>query len=351
MIRPKFTFKQTSIKIGLLKKHKLVDEMGYLKPDELYVSQLSEIQLQKYPIVTEDSYYLTQPDFIEAMLALGTDEIEVLVIMGATINDLMKIINFESRPWYRASKSLLYKTVKTLQNHFWNSAEGRAWKESLPGDDINDTIGKLVGYSKSTISNIKFIGDKDYALLDKIDDPDEDMTLTRARLLIEQGEAMDRKKDNYSEYNDEKDEDLEPDDPGEGDDVDVPAPEEPEMRPGTPKPLANAGHSGGGAKSVQHKKAERPKKEKVICDARLTSFSVSLGKYGDYTLDDSNGRTALIMNGKFAGFVYVDAEPSNNPNEKLQFIIQNPDEGWSFHVSATRIVKLLKKQEVDNSNA
>ena len=348
MIRPKFTFKQTTIKLALLKKHKLVDEMGYLKPDELYVSQLSEILLQKYPIVTEDLYYLTQPDFIEAMLALGADEIEVLVITGATINDLMKIINFESRPWYRASKSLLYKTVKTLQNHFWNTTEGKAWKECLPGDDINEVIGALVGYSKSTISNIKFIGDRDYALLDKIDDPDEDMTLTRARLLIEQGETMDRKKDNYSEFNDEKGED-ELDD--EDEDVDGTTPEEPEMRPGTPGPFLNSIPLGTESKPAQPMKAAKPKKEKVICDAKLTGFSVSLGKYGNYTLDDSNGRTALIMNGKFAGFVHVDAEPSNNPNEKLQFIMQNPDEGWSFHVIATRIYKLLKKQEVDNSNA
>ena len=110
--------------IASLKNHILVESMGYLKPDDLYISDVEALGIYKRPIVTEDNFVLTLPDYIDAARKLGVTDIEVLVIIGATSNDLIRLINFESRPWYRASKSLLYKAIKVLQKHLWNTAEG-----------------------------------------------------------------------------------------------------------------------------------------------------------------------------------------------------------------------------------
>ena len=333
MIRPTFTYERIVVKLSLLKKHPLVDQMGYLKPDDLYISELTDLKILKLPIITQDNYYLTLPDYVEAKKEIGDEEIEVVTINGATINDLLRIVNFESRPWYKASKSLLFKTIRTLQQHLWNTPDGKAWRDTLHGEDINSIIGQLVGYSGSTVSNIKYIGERDYSLLEMIDDPDVDMTLTRARFLIEQGEAMDKKKDNYSKLS----EDDINDDQGEIEHDE----DEEEFMDGESMSTSVTKNC-----KPSKRKAEKEVAPNIGFDAVLKGFSVSFGKYGDYTLDLSTGEAVMLLNDAFVGVVSINPEKSNNINEKVHFIMQNADEGWSFHVTGTRIGKLLKKQEV-----
>ncbi len=336
----KYSIKRSTKKLSEIKKHPLVDQMGYLRPDELYIEQLAEIGLYKAPLITEDGYYITLPDYIEASIQIGAKEIDVIVIEGCNGNDLLKIINFESRPWYRASKTILYKSIKTLQQHLWNTDEGRAWRDSLPGGDVNDVIGRLVGYSASTISLVKYIGENNYPLLDQVDDPDVDMTLSRANQIVKANLAINAKKDNYSDAfytnlasqnEDDLENDMDEDEDHCNDPVDSADKGSEKIKP--------AGLKNG-----------KPPKQKEIFNIPLTSFSVGLGQYGDYTLDMSTGSPAILYNDKFAGFVKIKPKQSNNPNEGLHFVMQNAEAEWSFHVIVSRINKLIKQQEVCCSN-
>jgi len=58
----------------------------------------------------------------------------------------------------------------------------------------------------------------------------------------------------------------------------------------------------------------------------------------------------MLCNDRLMGTVSINADKNNNPDEGLHYIIQNAEEGWSFHVIAKSLNKLIKKQGVSNSN-
>ncbi|MFA6151021.1 MAG: hypothetical protein WC716_06865 [Chitinophagaceae bacterium] len=329
-----------------LSAHPIVQALGYIRPDDLYIGELKYFGLIKPVIITDDDYYISNPDYIDAALQLGEKNIDVVVIEGASINDIIRLINFESRLAYRASKTLLYKIIKVLQEHLWNTPEGRVWAETIEGENIDKKIGLIVGYSGSTVALVKSIGKKDPTLLDRIDDPDGDMTLTKAMNQLKAEEDLNKRNDNYANerftnlppgYDPELEEltgdDVEPD--GDGGDG------EPEF------------DSIGGTleKDPPKAKNKKPAPIKIPCDAQLTGFSVGFGKYGDFSLNLDNGTPAILLNDQFAGLVGITSKQTNDLKEGLHFVIQNAEVGWSFQVIATRISKLINTQEVDSKQA
>lgn len=330
MITRNFTLREETVDIFSLSKHFLVDSMGYLRPDDLYISGLAELGPTKRPIITEDMKYVTSPDLIDALKELGVKEVDVLVLDGANQNDLLKIINFESRPMYRGSKSLLYKTIKTLQHHLWNTDEGKEWYKQIHGDDINEKIGTLVGYKKSTISRIKSIGDNDFTYLEQVDDVDTEMTLRRAEEILDGERRLNERNDNYSGRLDSNGNAVKPTDD-----------ESREQDAKEPKPDVEQNNK---------KSAHKPKPAtKPLFNINLHGFNVDLGSYGCYALDCSSGNTIMKCNDRFAGIVNVSPQKSNNPDEGVKFIIQEANNaGWSFQVVARGISKLLKEQEVES---
>lgn len=332
MVIPKITFKQETARLCLLKKHTFIESMGYLKPDNFYTTEMWALRIPKYPVVI-DGYYLTSPEYIQAMLDAGVDTIDVLRVENATMNDLLRIVNLESRPWYRASKSMLYKAIKTIQSHMWNTEEGRQWRSSLPGDDINDVIGKIVGYSGSMVSKVKKIGDWNYAYLDAMDDPESNYTISSAEYLMEAEKRIQSKKDNYAgeQWSDTEDNEIDIDDSNDS--------------------SSRIDKEGEVVEGVSKNVTPRKTKAKQECikqgaDAVLTSFHVGFGKYGDFTLNLDGNTPAILMNDEFAGLVTIQPQKNNDLREGLHFIMQNADTGWSFHVIGTRISKLLKQKEV-----
>ncbi len=356
MTKHNFKLQQDTRNVSSLKNHQLVEAMGYLRPDDLYIADLTYLGTYKTPIVTDDGYVLTLPDYVDAARKAGIVDMDVLVITGATMNNLMRLINFESRPWYRASKSILYKSIKVLQNHLWNTEEGKQWRQTIKGDNINEQVGYLVGYGPSTVSLVKSIGDADYSLLDMIDDPESGMTLTKAMQVIKGNTEQNEKKDNLDHFestnlpeeagddddsddnidDDELDDDDLDDTDNDGDTKVAPAP-----KPGTAEPT-------GKSKSSKNK---APNKIKVKYDVPLTAFSVGLGSYGDFTLDLKTGRPAMLYNDTLVGPVSISDMGTNNPAEGLHYCIQGVDAKWSFQVIATRITNIVKEEEVCGKQA
>jgi hypothetical protein len=355
MVKHNFELQQDKRDLSSLKNHIMVETMGYLKPDDLYISDVKFLGVYKRPIITDDGYVLTLPDYVDAARKAGVLAMEVLVLTGANSNDLLRIINFESRPWYRASKAILYKSIKVLQDHLWNTEEGRLWRESIEGEGVNEVIGYLVGYSASTVSLVKSIGNADYSLLDQIDDPESGMTLTKAQQVIKDNADLEAKKDKLEHVNltnlpdvnegdDDLDDDFQEGDGSEGDNDGGEGGDKDNGTTGDPEP----------AKVKQAEKAVRgkkPAKQKVNYDVPLTSFSVGLGRYGDFTLDLKTGRPAMLYNDAFLGNVSISDKGHNNPAEGLHYVVQSVDVDWSFQVIATRITNIVKEEEVCGKQA
>lgn len=340
------TLRRENRELISLSAHPIVATLGYLRPDDLYLNELKHFGLYKPVIITDDGLYISNPDYIDAALQLGEKNIDVIIIEGASNNDIIRLINFESRVAYRASKTLLYKTIKMLQEHLWNTPEGRVWAENIEGENIDKKIGSIVGYSGSLVALVKSIGKKDPTLLDRIDDPDGDMTLTKAKQQLLSEEQLNARKDNYADvrltnlpegYELDSDELTDVDGVPDGDGCS----REPEF------------DSIGGMLEKDQPKVKNKKLApvKIPCEAQLTSFSVGFGKYGDYSLNLDNGVPAILCNDKFAGLVSISAKGSNDVKEGLHFVIQNVELGWSFHVIGTRISKLINTQEVDSKQA
>lgn len=320
--------------------------MGYLKPDDLYIADVKFLGVYKRPIISDDGYVLTLPDYVDAARKAGILDMEVLVLTNATANDLLRIINFDARPWYRASKAILYKSIKVLQQHLWNTDEGKVWRQTIPGQNINDQIGYLVGYGPSTVSLVKAIGDADYSLLDRIDDPEGDMTLTKAQRLIKDNAEQNGEKDNLDHFESTNLPEEAWDDDDSDDDIDeADNEEETEI---DPTKITEAAEPAGKTKSTKNR---APAKVKVKYDIPLTAFSVGLGRYGDFTLDLKTGRPALLYNNALVGHVSISDKGNNNPAEGIHYCIQGVDARWSFQVIATRITNIVKEEEVCGKQA
>ncbi len=350
MTKHNFELQKDTRSVSSLKNHQLVEAMGYLKPDDLYVSELGYLGLSKAPIITSDGYVLTLPDYVDAARKAGIPDMDVLILTGATANDLLRFVNFDARPWYRASKAILYKSIKVLEKHLWNTDEGKLWRQTIPGDNINEQIGYLVGYGQSTVSLVKTIGNADYSLLDRIDDPEGDMTLTKALRLIKDNAEQDGKNDNLGYVNEtnlpgeENDDDEEADDDEDDDGIDEPT-EHPEEKPGEPtEGVTTTGRS-------KSRKNAKPGKVKAKCDVALTGFTMGLGRYGDFTLDLKTSRPAILYNDALLGYVSITGKDTNDPSEGLHYVIQGADARWSFQVIATRITNIVKEEEVCRKQA
>ena len=343
----RFTLNRESRDVASLSIHPLVLEIGYIRPDELFLSDLRHFGLYKPVIITDDGFCITMPDYIDAAKQNGEKDVDALVIKGATYNDLLRLINFESRMSYRASKTILFKTIRLLEKHLWNTEEGKEWAKELKGDSIDEKIGSLVGYGDSTVALIKYIGKNDFALLDTVDDPDNEMTLTKAKQIVKENLAINAKKDNFEDVvftnlpaelsgeadEAEGDEEEDFDDPGEGA-KDVETDDDGDGESAVVIP----------AKPAKVVKDKKPAKSKAPCDVRLTDFSVGLGRYGDFKLDLKTGRPAILWNDRFAGHVSITPAASNDPDEGVQFVIQHIDSEWSFQVVARRITKIVKEE-------
>jgi len=345
--RPIFSLERATVRLSLLREHEIVSKLGYLKPDEIYANGVKELNLPEFPIVTEDHFYLTSPDYIDVLKAESDQydrEVEVFIVKGASINNLFQIVQFKSRPWYKASKSLLYKSVKVFQYHLWNTDEGRSWRDCLDGNDINEVLGKLFGYSASTISNVKAVGDYNYALLDQIDDPDANMTLTKALFLISEEKKLNSGKQKLSHVNLNNFEDEK-----EYDDVDTTDDIYEEEADDTSADQSEKGNvkNGGEAKVT----IENPKHLPTTSAINLTSFSVGFGSIGEFHLDLSTGTPAILHNDQFAGLVTITPSRKNNPDEGVHFVLQNHDNGWGFQVVAKRMSRHVKTQEVESKRA
>lgn len=351
MTKHNFELQKDTRSVSSLKNHQLVEAMGYLKPDDLYISELGYLGLSKAPIITSDGYVLTLPDYVDAARKAGIPDMDVLILTGASANDLLRFVNFDARPWYRASKAILYKSIKVLEKHLWNTDEGKLWRQTIPGENINEQIGYLVGYGQSTVSLVKTIGNADYSLLDRIDDPEGDMTLTKALRLIKDNTEQNGKNDNLGYVNetnlpDGGDEEEQPDeDDDEGDD-DLNEPiEDPQEKTGEPSEGTEAPSKG------KSKKNAKAGKVKAKCDITLTAFTMGLGRYGDFTLDLKTSRPALLYNDALLGYVSITGKDTNDPNEGLHYVIQGVDARWSFQVIATRITNIVKEEEVCRKQA
>lgn len=331
----RFKYRKENRPVDTLKLHPIVETIGFVEPDEVYKSELNYLGHYKEPVITENGMLLTLPECLIAALDMKLHSIDVRVIEGANEHAILRLINLDNRHIYRGSKTTLYKIIKLLQNHLWNDNDGRVWYNELPGDDINEKIGALVGYSPSTISNIKFIGEKNITYLEKVDDPDDKTNLAQAQVLVENERKLNNRKPNYSgvriassDGNAGGDDDSRPN-PGKGD------PQEDKTAKGDK-----------GTEEKPPKKSKACKKPKPVIKDNLISFKVGFGDSGEYSLSDADGNLFMEHDGKSVGDVIIQDAEENNIDEELRFIILNTEGDWSFHVTATRLTNILKQKEV-----
>jgi hypothetical protein len=344
--------KQTR-RVDSLRLHEILETIGFVPPDKMYKAELKYLGIYKEIVVTKDGRCLNMPDILLAAIEMKVEYVNVLVIETESEHAWLRLINFDNRHIYRGSKTTLYKIIKLLQNHLWNDNEGRAWYNELPGDGINEKIGALVGYSPSTISNIKYIGDNDITYLEKVDDPEFDMNLAQAKILVDSEKKMNTKNDNYSgqeissfgegcgdqtPVNDNNQTDGEVSDPTAGN------------TNGNGAITGEHPSEPGNKKPKRRKSAKKAKPKEAVETDELTSFSVGYKKSGEYTLDFADDVPMIIHNGEPVGGVYIEPGGNNNVNEELRYVLLSKDNKWSFHIIATRINNIIKQKEVESNN-
>jgi len=185
MIPTKNIFTKEKRNISDLIIHPIINKIGYLRPDDLYISDLKYFGTFKPVIITDANQYITLPEYIDAARQIGSDEIDVLVIKNTNDTDLLRLINFESRLNYQGNKVALFNIISILEWNLWNTASGRIWKDELPGNNINEKIGRLVGYKPSSISMIKYVGKINPKLLECIDDPESTLNFTQVNNMLQ----------------------------------------------------------------------------------------------------------------------------------------------------------------------
>ncbi len=342
MKHPKFKYRDENRAVHTIMLHPIIEKIGFVEPDEVYKSELSYLGGCMLPVITENGMLLTKPECLIAALDMELHSIDVRVIEGANEHVLLRLINLDNRHIYRGSKKALYEVIKLLQNHLWNDKQGRAWYDELPGNNINEKIGALVGYSPSTISNIKFIGDKNITYLEKVDNPDSDMNLAQAKVLAEKEEKLNKRKPNYSGVLIGS---TDGNAGGESNPGSNPETEEPQGGK-TPE----VGGKQGEKTPKKRKTCKKPSEPKLIVKDKLLSFKVGFGDSGEYSLSETEGTQCMQHNGKPVGDVIIQEADENNIEEELRFIILNTEGDWSFHVTATRLTNILKQKEVESNN-
>lgn len=347
-------YRREKRRVESLRLHEIIENIGFVQPDNMYKAELKYLGIYKEIVVTEDGRCLNMPDILLAAIEMKVEYVDVLVIETESEHAWLRLINFDNRHIYRGSKKALYEVIKLLQNHLWNDKQGRAWYDELPGDNINEKIGALVGYKASTISNIKFIGDKNITYLEKVDDPESDMNMAQAKVLVENEGKMNDKNDNYS---------------GQiissltgGNGVPISGEGEGSMNgnegcdPTVEKTNGNVAITGDHSTESDNKKPKSGKsskkvkpKEAVVTD-ELTSFSIGYKDSGNYTLQFTDGAPEIIREGESIGNIKIAPGKNNNVKEELRYILLSTDGKWSFHILATRINNTIKQKEVENNN-
>ena len=201
---------------------------------------------------------------------------------------------------------------------------------------------------------VKSIGDADYALLDSIDDPESDMTLTRAQQVVKDNAKQNDKKDNHEgTFHSNMPKEGDADNPDTEDEVETEDEDQDEEETFGDEDVDTKKEKTGSTPAPKQKtnKSKKADKPKEVCDVKLTGFSVSLGTFGDFTLDLNTGRPAILYNNAFAGHVNIVAKQANNKKEALHFVIEQLDVEWSFQVIATRLAKIVKEEEVCGNEA
>lgn len=133
-----------------------------------YFEELNEHKVLMVALMDGQLIPISDVEDVEALIELGTTQIEAVVVKGLNKNDLFRYINFRNY-FKKKGKKVTYDVIKYLKDYLRKDKEGQQLARELEGDE-RKKIATILGLSETTITDTEIVGDNDVALLTKIDE-------------------------------------------------------------------------------------------------------------------------------------------------------------------------------------
>ncbi len=87
-----FTYERKFVNPIDLKIHPLLNVIGFEQPDNFFTEHANHFNYLERSVITEDMFAITHPTDVLAAQQLEKDKIEVVIMKGATIHDVIKFV-------------------------------------------------------------------------------------------------------------------------------------------------------------------------------------------------------------------------------------------------------------------
>lgn len=164
-----FSYEQKFASPGKLKIHPILEAIGYDQPDAMFTENIKFFNYLERPVVTEDGFVVTHPTDVIAAQNMKKKQVEIVMMKGATVDDVIRFISFKNVWVHGRSRKNIYRLIEFLSNHLKNNENGKEWAKELAGSKTRKKIAAITGLSDGTIQNISRIGKNKPELLDEID--------------------------------------------------------------------------------------------------------------------------------------------------------------------------------------
>jgi len=181
-----FTYERKFVNPLDLKIHPLLNVIGFEQPDNFFTEHANHFNYLERSVITEDMFAITHPTDVLAAQQLNKDKIEVVIMKGATIHDVIKFISFKDVWQHGKSRKKIFDMITFLTDHLTQTVEGKAWAKELNGKKTRQKVAGVMNVSDGTVKNVSRIGKNDPEMLDKIDNGEMTSTDAKEQIVSEQ---------------------------------------------------------------------------------------------------------------------------------------------------------------------
>ncbi|OJW99078.1 MAG: hypothetical protein BGO70_03720 [Bacteroidetes bacterium 43-93] len=147
--------------------HPLLEIAGYDAPDDIFCERANHFKFYERSVVTEDGYAITHPTDILAAQQAGLQEIEVVIMRKAMVNDIIDFISFKHVWKHGKSRRKIYEMATFLTEYVLN--KDKEWREQQKSPKTRGIVADTMGISDGKLQTIMQIGNNNPELLDRID--------------------------------------------------------------------------------------------------------------------------------------------------------------------------------------
>lgn len=171
----------TEVVIKNLYAHPFLEKYGLSKITDFEIAQMAKFDIPVGQVIaTKDNAVIHGWDEVLTAKKMGNKSISVLTI-DIDADMVIQVTSMKNmrRKLSRIQQAELIVELRHYMNH---NEKGVAWKDEIPGDEINKKIGFLIGYSYGMTNQLERIYKYDSGLLNRVDEGE--MSLTEAISLL-----------------------------------------------------------------------------------------------------------------------------------------------------------------------